>query len=140
MANNPFLYTMGTEKMKLSDYSVTLPKEPVYHILEASNKLAAMPMVCFCNPALLFPPCYSSSTPTASTVPQNPKLLLIPSTTILQGGCQVLCVTKTFSCLPQASQGLLTPQGSDGAVTSSPRKKKSNAGLLTDSELPGPQG
>lgn len=36
---------MGTEKMKLSDYSVTLPKEPVYHILEASNKLAAMPMV-----------------------------------------------------------------------------------------------
>lgn len=85
------------KKMRPSDYSVTLPKEPVYHILEASNKLAAMPMVCFCNPALLFPPSCSSSTPTASTVPQYPKLLLIPSTTILQGGCQVLCVSQRLS-------------------------------------------
>lgn len=142
MASNPFFYTMETEKMRPSDYSVALPKKPVYHILEASNKLAAMPMVCFCNPASLFPPCCSSSTPTASnstTVPQIAAHSSYHNTS--RWLPSPLCLTKTFSCLPQASQGLLIPQqGSDGAFTSSPRKKKSNAGLLTDSEPPGPQG
>lgn len=141
MASNLSFIPWRQKKMRPSDYSVTLPKEPVYHILEAFNKFAAMPTVCFCNPALLFPPCCSSSTPTASnstTVPQTAAHSSYHNTS--RWLPSPMCLTKTFSCLPQASQGLLTPQGSDGAFISSPRKKESNAGLLTDSEPPGPQG
>lgn len=142
MASNLFLYTMETEKMRPSDYSVTLPKEPVYHILKASNMLAAMPTVCFCNPALLFPPCCSSSTPTASNSTTTPQTAVHSSYHNTSRWLpSPLCLTNTFSYLPQASWGLLTPQqGSDGAFISSPRKRESNAGLLTDSEPPGPQG
>lgn len=111
MESNLSFILWRQKKMRPSDYLVTLPKEPVYHILEAFNKFAAMPTVCFCNPALLFPPCCSSSTPTASnstTVPQTAAHSSYHNTS--RWLPSPLCLTKTFSGLPQASQGLLTPQ------------------------------